>query len=111
MINKIYAKYISTESILMEVDTLGLSISEKQHLIKLVDQSLHHAILDEILSSLSSQDKKIFLHRLQQGDEKELMDFLNKQVDNIEEKIKTASSRLVEELHQDIKEAKRLKHD
>ncbi len=109
MINKIFAKYINTESILIEMNDLNLSNTERQHLASLVDSSMHHAILDEILSNLNSQDKKIFLQKVQSGDEEEIVDFLNKQVDNIEDKIKAVSEKLVKELHEDLKEAKKLK--
>lgn len=104
----IFTKYISIESILVEIDSLNLSVDQRHHLVNLIDSSLHHAIMDAILSNLTSLDKKIFLHHLQYDKDEEVMDFLNKRIDNIEEKIKVASDELVGQLHKDVREAKRL---
>ena len=102
-----YQKYISIESLVEELHSLDLSDEERHHLASLVDSSLHHAILDEILSNLNDVDKKIFLTKMNENpkDEK-LMDFLNERVENIEGKIKKVAEDLVVEMHKDIKEAK-----
>ncbi|TSC66800.1 MAG: Uncharacterized protein CEO21_15 [Microgenomates group bacterium Gr01-1014_80] len=103
----LYQKYIVIESLIEELHGMDLSDEERQHLASLVDSSLHHAILDEILSNLSIEDKKIFLMKMSQDPEDDkLMEFLNERVENIEDKIKSASEQLVKELHKDIKEAK-----
>ena len=102
-----YTKYIVIEELIEELHSLDLSDEERHHLASLVDSSLHHAILDEILSNLNDADKKIFLTKMNENpkDEK-LMDFLNEKVENIEGKIKKVAEDLVVEMHKDIKEAK-----
>lgn len=103
-----YSKYIVIESLIDELHEMDLSEEEKHHLASLVDSQLHHVILDEILSSLSEDDKKIFLDKLKSDPEsEEIMDFLSEKIENIEEKIKTVSDQLVKELHSDVKEAKK----
>jgi len=105
-----YQKYIFIENLITELHQLDLSDVERQHLASLIDSSLHHAILDEILSNLSESDKKEFLHQLNQDPENDqLMEFLKQKVDNIEEKIARVSEELVKEMHKDLKESKRLK--
>jgi hypothetical protein len=105
-----YQKYIVIENLIAELDTMDLSKEERQHLASLIDSSLHHAILDEILSNLSEEDKKLFLHQLNKNpDDDKLVDFLKEKIDNIEDRINKVSEGLIQEMHQDIKEAKKLK--
>jgi hypothetical protein len=105
-----YTKIIEIDTLIAELHTLDLSDEEKHHLASLADSSLHHAILDEILSNLSPSDKKAFIHHLKENPEDpEIMDFLNEKIDGVEEKISKVSKDLIEELHKDIKEAKKIK--
>lgn len=103
-----YQKLIVLEPILEELHGMDLSDEERGHLASLVDSSLHHAILDEILSNLNEKDKKMFLRRLHENPEdEELLVFLNERIEGIEEKIKKVSEQLVKEMHEDVKEAKK----
>ena len=105
-----YQKYIIIEDLITQLHSLDLSNEERHHLASLVDSSLHHAILDEILSNLSEEDKKLFLHELNKDPEnKKIMEFLNEKIDNIEEKIKKVADELIKEMHKDVKEARKLK--
>lgn len=102
-----YTKYLFLEEFLAEFHTLDLSKEEKSHLSYLVDSSLHHVILDEILSNLKVEDKNIFLNLLKENPSSEkLMEFLNSKVEGIEEKIKKVSGELIKEMHEDVKKAK-----
>lgn len=101
-----YAKFVVIESLLKELNNLDLSESERHHLASLADSSLHHAILDEILSELSPIDKKAFIHRLKENPEDpKIMDFLNEKIEGVEGRIAKVSEDLVKELHKDIEEA------
>lgn len=105
-----YTRIITVESLVKELHNLDLSDGERHHLAALADSSLHHAILDEILSQLTLSDKKAFLHRLKENPEDEsIMEFLSEKIDGVEEKIKKAADDLVLEMHKDIKEAKKVK--
>ncbi len=105
-----YQKYIVIESLADELNKLDLSDEEKIHLSSLVDTSLHHAILDEILSNLNPSDKRVFLQKLNEDPEnEELIEFLDEKIDNIEDKIRKVSGDLVKEMHEDIKESKNKK--
>lgn len=103
-----YSRFIIIESLIQELHEMDLSDEQRHHLAALVDSSLHHAILDEILSNLSEADKKLFIDEFKKDPETEkLMEFLKDKVENIEEKIKKVADDLVEEMHKDIREAKR----
>lgn len=104
-----YTKIIEIETLTTELHSMDLSDGEKKHLFSLLESNLHDVILDEILSNLSSSDKKAFLHRLRENQEDEqIMKFLNERIEGVEDKIKKAAADLVLEMHKDIKEAKKV---
>jgi hypothetical protein len=103
-----YQKYVVIESLVEELHKMDLSDEERAHLASLIDSSLHHAILDEILSNLSEEDKKTFIKLMQEDPENEkLTEFLNGKIENVEDKIKKVSEELIKEMHKDIDEAKK----
>lgn len=102
-----YSHLIEIESIIVELDKLDLSKEQKHHLADLIDSSLHHTVLDAVLSELSPADKRVFINHLRENDHGKIWKFLNEKLENIEEKIKKAADGLKEELHKDLKEARR----
>ncbi len=105
-----YTKYVVVESLVSELHEMDLSESERAHLSALIDSNLHHQIMDEILSSLSVDDKKLFIKLMEKDPESErLMEFLNGKVDNIEGRIQKVADELVSEMEKDVKEAKKIK--
>lgn len=102
-----YSHLIEIESIVLELDQLDLSKEQKVHLANLVDSSLHHTILDAVLSELTPEDKKVFLNYLKVGEHSQIWQFLNSKIEQVEEKIKKAAEDLKLELHKDLKEAKK----
>lgn len=101
-----YSHLIEIESIIVELDKMDLTDEQKLHLAGLIDSSLHHTVLDAVLSELSDADKQIFLNHLKEDSHSKIWQFLNEKVDNIEDKIKKAAEDLVKEMHEDIKKAK-----
>lgn len=103
--SKFYSRLIEIESIVIELDQMDLTDEQKTHLAILVDSSLHHAILDAILSQLTDVDKRVFISHLNEGNHDRIWKFLNEKVDKVEDKIRKASDDLKKELHKDLKEA------
>lgn len=101
-----YSHIVEVDSLVFQLDQMGFTQEEKTHLISLVDSSLHHVVLDVVLSELSENDKQIFLKKLASEDHDAVWELLNNKIEHIEEKIKKAADELKEELHRDIKEAK-----
>lgn len=97
-----YSHLFEIESIIVELDKMALTREQKLHLSSLIDSSLHHTVLDVILSQLSTQDKKIFLNHLKENNHSRIWQFLNQRVENIEEKIKKAADDLKFQLHKDL---------
>lgn len=103
-----YTHLIEIESIIAELDKMDLSKEEKLHLAKLVDESLHHTILDAIFSQLNEEEKQVFATHLKGNDHEKIWKFLKEKIDNVEDKIKSAAKDLKVRLHEDLKEVKRL---
>jgi len=102
-----YSHLVSLDSIVADLDTLGLSKEEKKQLIDLAHSNLHHAIIDTILSELSQNDKKTFLRHLAMNDHTKIWNHLNKKVEKIEEKIIKTAEDLKLELKKDFKSIKK----
>lgn len=104
-----YTHLIEMESLIVELDNIGLTDAQKVHLTSLIDSSLHHTILDAILSQLKDGEKIIFLNHLKENDHGKIWQFLNSRIDNIEDKIKKTAKELKDELHEDIKKSREKK--
>lgn len=102
-----YHKVIETSSISLALGELDISQEERKHLIDLVEENLHHAILDAVLSELSEKDKQEFIEVFAEGDDEKIWKILSERVENIEEKIKKTAEELKKELHKDIEESKK----
>lgn len=103
-----YSHLIEIETVTAKLDELDLTDEQRARLATLVDATLHHTILDLILSKLSSVDKKAFTARLQEDyKDRKLLEFLKSKIDNIEEEIQKAAEKVKRELHEDMEEAKK----
>ncbi|MDQ5900891.1 MAG: hypothetical protein QG600_469 [Patescibacteria group bacterium] len=106
MKKQFYTHLIETDSILVKLHELGLSEEQKIQLLAIVESSLHHTVLDAILSELSEEDKELFFEHIEEDDHTKTWKFLNEKVDTIEEKIVKAAKDLTKELHDDIEDVK-----
>lgn len=97
---------VKAEDLHEELEKLEMSTDEKIHIMKLIDESIHHTILDTILSELSDDDKKAFLSHLDSEDHDQIWEFVNGKIENIEDKIKRAAEDIKSELHLDVKSAR-----
>lgn len=84
-----------------------MSEEERVHLVSIIDSSLHHTILDAILSELSEEDKKKFLEHVASDDHDKIWKHLNEKVEDIEGKIKKIAESLKKDLHEDIRGVKK----
>lgn len=105
-----YSDLVEIETIIIALDEMKLDDHHKKHLSSLVDSTIHHTIMDLILSKLEPTDRAEFIKLYNQDPKnKEIRKFLNDKIDGIDNEIKTAAKKLKEELHQDIKESKKIK--
>lgn len=104
--NHFYSEIVEMDSFYLEIDDLSMSEEEKEQIKKLINSSLHHTILDAILSELSEDDKKVFLDHVFSGRNDEVWNHLNQRIEKIEEKIKKTAEDLKEKIREDIKSTK-----
>jgi hypothetical protein len=105
-----YSHIIEIETIISGLNDMDLDDTQRGHLAKLVDSTIHHTVLDMILSKLSTEEKRVFLNQLQKDPkDKALLEFVKQRSDSIEDEIKGLVEELKKELQEDINEAKRLK--
>lgn len=102
-----YHSVVETSSISLAIAEMDMDKEERKHLISLVEENLHHAILDAVLSELSDKDKQEFIELFAEGRDEEIWALLKDRVDNIEDKIKITSEDLKKELHKDIEDSKK----
>src|SRR6266498_2896401 len=100
-----YHSIAEIKSLHLALDELELTPEEKQELVALAEENLHHAILYTILSELSEKDKKAFLALLIAEDHDEIWNLLKEKISGVEEKVKKVVEDLKKQLHEDIKEA------
>lgn len=101
-----FSHLLEVDDLHAELENLEMTDEEKIHVIKLIDESIHHTILDAILSELSEDDKKAFLSHLDSDNHDKIWEFVNNKIDNIEDKIKKAAEDIKKELHHDLKSTK-----
>lgn len=101
-----YSHIVSVESVHIEMSYLDMSDAEKKHLGEIAESTMHHTILDTVLSSLSEEDRKVFLRQLHIDDHAGIWRFLNKKTRGIEKDILKTGEELLKKLHKDINEAK-----
>lgn len=104
-----YSHLIEIESIFIGLDKMDLTKTEKLHLAHLIDSSLHHVVCDAILSELHQEDKRAFMVHLNEGNHDKIWQFLNEKIERVEDKIKKAAQDLKNEMHKDLKKARKLK--
>lgn len=102
-----YSHIIEIESIYTILDVMDLDHDEKHELIVIIESTVHHTIIDTVLSELSEKDKKTFLHHVSKKDHDKVWKHLKENVEQVEHKINRAVNILLQELHLDVEEAKK----
>ena len=100
-----YHHLVFIDSIHLGLDGFDLEPHEKEELLMLIENNIHHAILDTILSELEAGDKKVFLALVFGGDHNEIWKMLAFKVRGAEEKIKKVADDLIKKFHKDMEEA------
>lgn len=106
-----YSHLVEIESVIVILEELDLSPSQKNHLATLIDSSFYHLVLDISLSHLDDpSDKYLFVQILSEDSaDPRLMEILISKGEDIEEKLRKAVSELKDEIHQELKQAKLIK--
>ncbi len=106
MKSRFYSHLVEVHSLRIALDSLSLSPEEKDHLVQIAEENMHHVILQAILSELSEEDKRLFLSHVAKDQHDEVWRLLTQKVDTIEKKIQQAADDVKTKLHQDIADLK-----
>lgn len=100
-----YDRFIILEEIDVELDNLGLETEERQELNQLIDEMIHHRVLDRILTHLPKKHHTEFLERFHKAPyDESLIDYLNEKVErSVEEHVREEMEKLRKEILEDIK--------
>lgn len=103
-----YDRFIILEEIEVELDNLGLEAEERQELDQLIDEMVHHRVLDRILTHLPKEHHTEFLDRFHRAPyDESLIDYLNEKVErSVEEHVREEIGQLKKEILEDIKLSK-----
>ena len=104
-----YDRFIILEEIEVELDNLGLESEERQELDQLIDEMIHHRVLDRILTHLPKEHHAEFLDRFHKAPyDKGLLDYLNEKVErSVEEHVREEMRELKKEILEDVLTSKK----
>ena len=101
-----YSHIIEIESVYTRLTLLDLTEKERSELERLVEKSVHHTVLDTVLSKLSEEDKRRFFTHIASSDHDKIWDLLNGKIKNAKAKIRKAVDDFKGKLHADIDKVK-----
>lgn len=100
-----YDPIIEIKYIYSEIEQLPLSNADKEEIVQLIEDTLHHHINHRILEVLDEEHHPIYLDHLTRAPhDEEVLKFLKDKVDEIEEHIKQAAEDLKYDLLKIIRE-------
>ncbi len=103
-----YDHLVLREEITTELDKYELTVEQREDILTVVDQTLHHEVLDVILTSLPTEKHELFLKKFHQNPTDErLLDYLKGQVADIDEQIQNAAKKVKKEILAEIKRAEK----
>ena len=105
--NHFYHSVVSMESLRVRLELFEFKDDEKAKLMELAERTLHHSILDLVLSELSDADKKLFLEHHASERHEEIWNLLNSHVKNIKKKIQVTADSVAKKLHTDLKKLRK----
>lgn len=101
-----YSHLIEIDSLYISLHLLDMKKEEREELIVIVESSIHHVVLDTVLSELSDNDKKIFLSHVGAEKHDSIWHLLQAKTKNIENKIFRSVEKLKKDLNKDITKTK-----
>jgi hypothetical protein len=99
-----YSHLVEIDTVVTELEVLDLNAEEKHELVKIMETTIHHVVLNTVLSELSEEDKKQFLDHLAGNNHSELWKLLTEKVPEVHEKIKKSVHKVKKEMSEDIME-------
>lgn len=104
-----YDHLVAREEIIAVLDQHKLTIEEREELVRLVDENLHHQVLDTILTHLPKEKHEEFLRELhRRPHDLRLLDYIQTHIEiDIIAAIKKTSEKAKKELLAEINRSKK----
>lgn len=103
-----YSDIIEIHTVYSALDSLNLSLKEKEELIVIIDSTVHETIIDIALTHLPTHAKKPFLTHISTNQHEKALVLLKKHVADIEQTIKNEIESLKKAFHKDIEILKKM---
>lgn len=101
-----YDHLVLREDIEVELDHYKIDINDREEILRLADETLHHEVLNVILTRLPKEKHQKFLtHFHKNPSDPKLLVELKKDIADIEEEIKKIAAKIKKEILQEIKRA------
>lgn len=97
-----YAHVVSPEDIHKELEILDITEDEKHHLAIVIESTLHHVVVDVILSEVPEEHKDTLLRHISQDDHDQIWEVLHAHFDDPEGRVKEVAHEVLQELRDDI---------
>ncbi|MCL4390292.1 MAG: hypothetical protein M1484_00030 [Patescibacteria group bacterium] len=109
MVKIFYDHLVLREEVIAVLDKHEIAVEEREELIELVDETLHHRVLDVILTHLPAAKHEEFLTKFHQAPhDPKLLNYLQAQTPvDIEAAIRAAAAAAKQELLDEIKRARK----
>lgn len=105
-IHHFYTHLVEVEEIYLEIEKLEITKGNKKYLSTLVESSVHHTIVNAVLSELPNDQKKLVINHLLKKNHHGVWKVIGPKKDLVENKIKKTFKELKNEILKDIKDSK-----
>lgn len=103
-----YDHLVVREEVIAQLDKHKIAVEEREELVTLIDETLHHHVLNTILTNLPKEKHEKFLEEFHKAPHNpKLLDFLRQEKADIEEKIMAKAKKIKAEMVAEIKRAKK----
>lgn len=104
-----YDKYIVLEEVEIELNKLEMDHEERQELEHLIDEMIHHRVMDRLLTNLPRHHHAEFLDRFHRAPYDEaLVRYLDQRIEkSVKEHIEEEIKKLKEEILEDLRQSKK----
>ncbi len=101
-----YDHLVAVEEVTTVLKNYNLSVDEHGEITQLVEKTIHHEVLNIILKKLPKEKHEDFLNKFRAAPhDKNLLDYLKREVGDIEEEIKKTAEKIKREILGEIKRA------
>lgn len=94
--------FFKKDKIILELETLRIEQTEREKILKIVDEIAELKLLDSVLEKLESKDKELFMEQLHNGTAQVVSQILREKIENIEDVLVEKAKILEVEIIADI---------